>query len=288
MFSPELENLIQATLEDGILEVKEQAALIKRAQAEGVDIAELEIYINSILQKRKREADKEKNAKMEQIAQKKKKALRTCPNCGASLPVMAISCPKCGFELSDQKAVSSVQTLADKIQKISLGLRDVKAYDENGKDIIYQDIINTISMFPVPNTKQDIIEFLTLSRAKAKYKGGLWGTMGGRIQLLAIIAIVIALVGLIIGGELWEIGVAEFGILVWCLIYFLLTSKDIIRYNKVAAAWQDKFEQVMLKARSLRADAEFTQQLDYYENLLNKNKQSNSSLLAAFTAFKRK
>ena len=101
MFSPELENLIQATLEDGILEVKEQAALIKRAQAEGVDIAELEIYINSILPKRKREADKEKNAKMEQIAQKKKKALRTCPNCGASLPVMAISCPECGFELSD-------------------------------------------------------------------------------------------------------------------------------------------------------------------------------------------
>ena len=288
MFSPELENLIQATLEDGILEVKEKAALIKRAQAEGVDIAELEIYINSILQKRKREADKEKNAKMEQIAQKKKKALRTCPNCGASLPVMAISCPKCGFELSDQKAVSSVQTLADKIQKISIGLRDVKAYDENGKDIIYQDIINTISMFPVPNTKQDIIEFLTLSCAKAKYKGGLWGTMGGRIQLLAIIAIVIALVGLIIGGELWEIGVAEFGILVWCLIYFLLTSKDIIRYNKVAAAWQDKFEQVMLKARSLRADAEFTQQLDYYENLINRNKQSNNSLLAAFTSFKRK
>ena len=103
MFSPELENLIQATLEDGILEVKEKAALIKRAQAEGVDIAELEIYINSILQKRKREADKEKNAKLEQIAQKKKEALRKCPNCGESIPVMAISCPKCGYELSDQK-----------------------------------------------------------------------------------------------------------------------------------------------------------------------------------------
>ena len=108
MFSPELENLIQATLEDGILEVKEQAALIKRAQAEGVDIAELEIYINSILQKRKREADKEKNAKQEQIAQKKKKALRKCPNCGESIPVMAISCPKCGYELSAQKALSSI------------------------------------------------------------------------------------------------------------------------------------------------------------------------------------
>lgn len=52
MFSKDLEDLIQATLEDGVLEDFEKAALIKRAQAEGVDLAELEIYINSILQKR--------------------------------------------------------------------------------------------------------------------------------------------------------------------------------------------------------------------------------------------
>lgn len=77
MFSPELENLIQATLEDGMLEDYEKAALVKRAQAEGADLTELEIYINSILQKRKKEADKEKNAKLEQIAQKKK---RLCAN----------------------------------------------------------------------------------------------------------------------------------------------------------------------------------------------------------------
>lgn len=289
MFSPELENLIQATLEDGMLEDYEKAALVKRAQAEGADLTELEIYINSILQKRKREADKEKNAKLEQIAQKKKEALRKCPNCGESIPVMAISCPKCGYELSDQKAVSSVQTLADKIEKISIGLRKVGEADENGKNIIYQDIINTISMFPVPNNKQDIIEFLTLSCAKSKYKGGLWGTMGGRIQLiaiLAIIAIVIALVGLIIGAD--DFVATVLALLVLCSIYFFIISKDIIRYNKVAAAWQDKFEQVMLKARSLRADAEFTQQLDYFENLFNNIKRSNNSLLAAFTSFKRK
>ena len=59
MFSPELENLIQATLEDGVLEDYEKAALVKRAQAEGVDLAELEIYINSILQRRQKELEKE-------------------------------------------------------------------------------------------------------------------------------------------------------------------------------------------------------------------------------------
>ena len=55
MFSKELENLIQATLEDGVLEDNEKAALIKRAQKEGVDLDELEIYINSLLQRRQRE-----------------------------------------------------------------------------------------------------------------------------------------------------------------------------------------------------------------------------------------
>ena len=55
MFSKELESLIQATLEDGKLEDFEKAALAKRAQAEGVDLAELEIYINSLRQRRARE-----------------------------------------------------------------------------------------------------------------------------------------------------------------------------------------------------------------------------------------
>ena len=59
MFSKELENLIQATLEDGVLEEYEKAALVKRAQNEGVDLTELEIYIQSILQRRKRELAKE-------------------------------------------------------------------------------------------------------------------------------------------------------------------------------------------------------------------------------------
>ena len=72
MFSKELENLIQATLEDGVLEENEKAALIKRAEREGVDIAELEIYINSLLQKRARELENEKNAVRKQAEKEKK------------------------------------------------------------------------------------------------------------------------------------------------------------------------------------------------------------------------
>ena len=49
-----------------------------------------------------------------------------------------------------------------------------------------------------------------------------------------------------------------------------LSDQDTIRHNQIASAWRDKFEQVVIKGRSLRGDPEFTQQLDYYENLLNK------------------
>lgn len=271
MFSPELENLIQATLEDGILEDKEKAALIKRAQAEGVDIAELEIYINSILQKRKREADKEKNAKQEQIAQKKKEALRKCPNCGESIPVMAISCPKCGYELSDQKALSSIEILANKIEKISVQLTNRNV----NEDDVYNQIINTISLAPVPNSKQDIIEFLALSCTKAKHKGGLWGSTLGRLKIYVTIALAIGIIGgimgLITGIDAWYSGMIFFDFIFLGLggFTFFLGFGSIINENKVAAAWRDKFEQVILKGRSLRADAEFTQQLDFYESKLN-------------------
>ena len=271
MFSQELENLIQATLEDGMLEDYEKAALVKRAQAEGADLTELEIYINSILQKRKKEADKEKNAKLEQIAQKKKEALRKCPNCGESIPVMAISCPKCGYELSDQKALSSIEILANKIEKISEKLTNNDVIEDD----VYNQIVNTISLAPVPNSKQDIIEFLALSCTKAKYKGGLWGSTLGRLKIYVTIALAIGIffgiMGLITGIDAWFSGMFFFEFVFLGLggFFFFLGFSNIINENKVAAAWREKFEQVILKGRSLRADAEFTQQLDFYESKLN-------------------
>lgn len=55
MFSEKLEELIQSSLQDGVLTDQERAAIIKRAKAEGEDIDEVEIYIDSLLQKRQKE-----------------------------------------------------------------------------------------------------------------------------------------------------------------------------------------------------------------------------------------
>ena len=97
MFSKELEALIEATLADGVLEDNEKAALVKRAQAEGVDLAELEIYINSIMQKRMQTKTAEEEARDQAAAAKKKEAVgRTCPHCGTVIPPLAEKCPGCG------------------------------------------------------------------------------------------------------------------------------------------------------------------------------------------------
>lgn len=47
-------------------------------------------------------------------------------------------------------------------------------------------------------------------------------------------------------------------------------DKDTLKWNKNADVWRAKFEQVLMKGRSLRGDSEFTRQLDYYENSLKK------------------
>lgn len=289
MFSQELENLIQATLEDGMLEENEKAALVKRAEREGVDIAELEIYINSLLQKRARELENEKNAVRKQAEKEKKEAFgRKCPNCGAQVPPLTLKC-ECGYEFTKKEAVSSVQILSEKIDKIlSKDYKSEPDSDEYKAEVKqrYQQVKQAINIFPVPNTKEDIIEFLALSLPNAEKKGGIWGTKSGRCLVVGAILLVIVIVLVLLTGEsdFWadmDRGDTHYGIASFMfgslgcfafLSFYVATSSitPIFIQNDVATAWHSKFNQVLMKGRSLRGDAEFTRQLDYYESMLNK------------------
>ena len=276
MFSKELEALIQAALEDGVLEDYEKAALVRRAQAEGVDFAELEIFINSILHRRKKEQARREDERQEAIDQKKKEAFgRVCPNCGKQVPTMTLKCD-CGYEFTANKQVSSVQLLANKIETITNENKEGKDNNENERieSRRVERICDTISVFPVPNTKEDIIEFLAMAAPNSKTKGGIWGTMGGRILLLTCLIVIAIVLELIYSN-----GYKDYWLVIVLTLFFGVTfgsmvisesDKGTLRHNKIAKAWRAKFDQVMIKARSLRGDAEFTQQLDYYENLLKK------------------
>ena len=126
-----------------------------------------------------------------------------------------------------------------------------------------------ISSFPVPNTKEDIVEFLALSAPNAQKKGGLWGTILGRSIILSIIIIICTIIVWISAGEgLYAVAVPFFGVFFGGLIV-RDADKATLRHNELATVWKSKFDQVMIKGRSLRGDPEFTQQLDYYDNMVN-------------------
>lgn len=57
MFSDELKQLIEAAVTDGKITEKEMKVIARRAEAEGVDMDELEIYIDSRIQSRGMEGD---------------------------------------------------------------------------------------------------------------------------------------------------------------------------------------------------------------------------------------
>ena len=272
MFSKELENLINATLEDGVLEEYEKAALVKRAQAEGVDLTELEIYINSILQRRKKERTKAEEARQEIIDKKKEEAYgRVCPNCGKQVNSMTLKCD-CGYEFKNTAVRSSVEILADKIEKITNEASRIRDEEDREKKKT-KEIVDVITIHPVPNTKEDIIEFCAMAISNSKTRGGLWGTILGRIKILAVIAVIGAILAYIIVDDPEMKSMAPVIVIIGTAFYggIACTSidQDTIRSNKIANAWRAKFEQVLIKGRSLRGDAEFTRQLDYFEGLIN-------------------
>ena len=124
-------------------------------------------------------------------------------------------------------------------------------------------------MFPVPNTKEDIMEFLALAAPKAKMKGGIFGTIGKRLVVVGIIVLILAVVAFLLGGGDGLAVALFFGICGGGPSVFLI-DRDTLQWNKQARVWRAKFDQVMMKGRSLRGDAEFTQMLDYYDKQVNK------------------
>lgn len=73
--------------------------------------------------------------------------IHKCPNCGEVLNAFETVCPACNFELRGAKSSSAVKDLAEKLEH---------ATSEKQRIIIVKN-------FPIPNTKEDIFEFMLLA-----------------------------------------------------------------------------------------------------------------------------
>lgn len=86
MIPQELDELIKIYLTDGIISPKERAVILKKAEKMGLDVDEIELYIDAQQQKIDQEID---------AATRKKKG-KSCPFCGAPVPMLTDKCPSCG------------------------------------------------------------------------------------------------------------------------------------------------------------------------------------------------
>lgn len=73
--------------------------------------------------------------------------IHKCPNCGEIINSFVISCPSCGYELRGSSVTSSVQQL----------------YWELNRATSIEQKTMMIRNYPIPNAKEDIIEFMILA-----------------------------------------------------------------------------------------------------------------------------
>ena len=168
MYNEQIEALISAALADGMLTEKEKQILFKKAQAQGIDLDEFEIVLDARLVELEK-AEKEKAAAS---APKSTKYgdVRKCPVCGAMVPALAGTCPECGYEFSGVDANLSSKKLADKIEqeaaKWDEKIMKVEREDDKwqGSKEKEQAMPQIVKSFPIPNTKADIFEFITIAQ----------------------------------------------------------------------------------------------------------------------------
>lgn len=172
MFSKELESVIEAALADGVLTDKERAVLHKRAAEEGVDPDELDVVIEGRLAKMKREEDWLRPAPPSD----KYGEVKKCPRCGEPVEPMAVKCSACGYEFRGVEALKSSQQLADKLDEIAKSYRDKKgnSFQQHDNQIYsMREQARVIKSFPVPTTKEDLLDFAITMQSKWNSSTGL-------------------------------------------------------------------------------------------------------------------
>ena len=185
MYNEQLEKLIEMALMDGELTEKEKQILFKKAEGMGVDLDEFEMVLEAKLFEKQKSMEQEK-PKTKEAAPKSDKFgdVKKCPACGSMVQSFQIKCIDCGHEFSNIESNVSINKLFEMLNDAenerkdegmsvgkALGGMFANAYGLGGGDKVDSKKKTIISNFPIPTTKDDIVEFLSLAVPKAKTVG---------------------------------------------------------------------------------------------------------------------
>ena len=116
--------------------------------------------------------------------------IHKCPNCGEVLNSFLTNCPSCGYELRGTSATNSVKELAKKLEELEAKRPPKKIHSMFSKPFnreqlsnIDEQKISLIKNFVIPNTKEDIMEFVVLASSNIDIKSyGLFGMQNQNIN----------------------------------------------------------------------------------------------------------
>ncbi len=105
-----------------------------------------------------------------------------CPNCGSSINQIEAICPYCGSQVQNRKVASSVQRFADELNQIEKEatadrykgitgfVSSIMEQGYGGKTLDRK--LSLINSFPIPNTIEEIYEFVMLALGSIDVKWG--------------------------------------------------------------------------------------------------------------------
>ena len=188
MLSPELEKLIDLAVADGEITEQERNVLYRKAQETGADMDEFEMTLNAKLFQAKKELAASAPAPAPAPKPNSKHGeLRKCPNCGAVVESGSPTCADCGYAFAGLEANSSIQKLAAQINKVEeqynssgnpLSFSGIAA--SSGMDARTKKLNSIINNFPVPTTREDLLEFILFLKPKTDK----WKASSGDIHLV--------------------------------------------------------------------------------------------------------
>lgn len=93
-----------------------------------------------------------------------------CPSCGETLKSFDVNCPSCGHELRERRVSSAIKEFTLKLEAIESKRGDEKSKgkfsssgDKTRLSKTDEQKISLIKSFSVPNTKEDMLEFMILA-----------------------------------------------------------------------------------------------------------------------------
>ena len=122
MIPEELDALIHEYLTDGIITDKERRVLLNKAQQMGLNVDEIDLYIDAQQQKVDMAAE---------TAASKKRG-KTCPFCGSLVPMLTDKCPACGGTITAE-AGKELQEIFDNLEEALVNLKAASLRDDINK-----------------------------------------------------------------------------------------------------------------------------------------------------------